>query len=220
MSLLICWDVIKYHIIQFVYHSDIFQILYRVPNRDFRRMVITELQQRCPGEILIRDTEHNLIQHLNFAEHTDLKKINISYSIQHRNFMIIHANCDGDYHNFCDELIFEFHGLNSMKVKQKHLIKSKEIYSFQMDNYSSNEQGFQTVDSQIRKILRDRAVIFTPNYYIGDENNHNYFNCNFNFPGQMPFAITKILTEIYFGDINNLLKKYRYTPTFIYNYHS
>ena len=67
MSLFIPMDVIKYHIIQFVYHSDIFQMLYRVPNKDFHLMVIAELRRRHRRDISIRDFEHNLIQYLYFA---------------------------------------------------------------------------------------------------------------------------------------------------------
>ena len=65
----LCDDVIKYRIIPFVYRSDDFQILYRVPNKKFRKMIIEELQQRKFGEILIRDREQNLMQHLNFANY-------------------------------------------------------------------------------------------------------------------------------------------------------
>ena len=288
MSLFIFRDVVKYHILPFVYLSDVFQLFRNVYNHDLYEMVITELQQRCPGEILIRDTEHNLIQYLNFAEHTKIRKRNLSghlryrrqypekfrilsnyyhirplvlycvdpiissyqyngqliklilkfykigdiphfgftsknknpygfinTSINARRRLISKKNHSDYYCYYCDELIFEFHGLNAVKVKKKFLTRSNMVHSFRIDNHSSNEQGFQTVNARVKNVLRDRAIVFASNYYI-NEQNYNYFDCDFNFPGQIPCIITKILDAIYFGNINKLLKKNKYAPNRVY----
>ena len=290
----LCDDVIKYCIIPFVYHSDDFQILYRVPNKKFRRMVITELQQRRPGEILIRDTEHNLIQHLNFAEHTDLivKKDDTSHNpmvyyaeqsqddfivtscyyhirplvmycnkpyivayyrnrklvkiglkfysiwlLEHSNKIIksgkypavsniydnyseirsttkITTNQIHYHHYIDDEIVFEFHGFNSIKLKKRHLTTTKKFYRIRIDNHSSPEQGFQTNNARIRKILRDRSAVFVPANYV-KSGNDRYFDCTFKFPGQIPWFITKMIKEIYYGDINKMLLNYK--PMRVYN---
>ena len=322
MSMFICWDVIEYHIIQFVYHSDIFQMLYRVPNKDFHLMVIAELRRRHRGDILIRDTEHNLIQYLSFAQRTDIQRKKLSYVLflndglyqnlsdfnSDENVKIVsnyyhirplilyswipeistylqdgkltkiivvfyktidlkysgHIVDDGfnsndvydgthdypvffgdgdifpiktkrqnhtgeehvgytqyDYHEedqdahycaFNNKLMFEFHGLNSIETKIQYLSYRRDVHKF---HTSDQRQGFKTVIARIKKILRTRAVVFGPNYYVHSVGD-NHFDRYFKFPGRLPRLFSKLIEEIYFGNVDKLLEQKVFRPTYVY----
>ena len=127
MTALICRDVLKYHILTWIWDIETLHNLYNVPNKDFHKLVVLTIQQKIVGEIEIVAKYQNILQHVNFAKfiliYPLLKLPRNYYFTQNLSIMNSHPAIDKNY----DGVNFQLEHISDLIYKKVIYLKNYDI---------------------------------------------------------------------------------------------